>query len=282
MFRNLNCGAIGVSANLEQSLDYALLGQFGGIDLPMGEVAECGADEVKRLFAEKGLQMGGIGFPANWMGSEDEWQASLEGTRTVCALAAELGATRAATWVPSWNDERPWAENMVFHVQRFQPIAAIMAEYGIRLGLEFLGPKTLRDNHTYEFIHTMDGMLELCHRIGTGNVGLLLDAWHWYTSGGTLDDLRRLNAEDVVYVHINDAPPGIPIDEQIDSVRALPGETGIIDLVGFLQALEAIGYDGPITPEPFSQKVREMPPDEAVTLTGTLLKTVWEKAGIAE
>ena len=43
-------------------------------------------------------------------------------------------------------------------------------------------------------------------------------------SGGTLDEVRALRAEQVVYVHVNDAPPGVPLDDQIDNVRALPGE----------------------------------------------------------
>ena len=99
-------------------------------------------------------------------------------------------------------------------------------------------------------------MLALGREIGP-NVGLLLDCWHWYTSHGTLDDLKRLTAEQVVYVHVNDAPAGIPVDEQQDMVRALPGETGVIDIVGFLQTLRAIGYDGPVTPEPFKKELNE-------------------------
>lgn len=280
MFRNLCCGAIGVGADLKQSIEYAKQGGYEGVDVPLGEVASLGADAVKALFADNGLQMGGIGFPAKWMGSEEEWQESLEGCKQACALAQSVGATRAATWMPSWSDEREWDENLEFHVKRFTPIAQIMADHGVRLGLEFLGPKTLRDGHKYEFIHTVAGMLELCAAVGTGNMGMLLDAWHWYTSGGTLADLASLTNNDIVYVHINDAPAGIPLDKQVDNVRCVHGETGVIDLSGFLQALRAAGYDGPVTPEPFSQKVRDMAPADAVTYTGKLLQDVWAKAGV--
>ena len=71
------------------------------------------------------------------------------------------------------------------------------------------------------------------------------------------------------------------IEEQIDNVRCLPGETGVIDLAGFLRALREIGYDGPVTPEPFSRKLKEMTAVEAVKLTGKHLCEVWEKAGIS-
>lgn len=284
MFRNLNCGAIGVPADFQQSLEYAKLGEFQGIDVPLSEVEplvqQHGPEHVQALFADNGLCMGGLGFPVRWQGSEEDWNADLTGLERWMELANRLGATRAATWVPSWNDERDWDANWQFHIDRLKPVADIMNEYDVRMGLEFLGPKTLRDGKAYEFISTMDKMLDLCAQLGP-NVGLLLDAWHWHTSGGTLADIRHLKNENVVYVHINDAPPGLGMDEYIDSVRALPGETGVIDLTGFLQALQHIGYDGPVTPEPFSQRLREMEDKaEAVKLTGQMLKGVFEKAGV--
>ncbi len=117
--------------------------------------------------------------------------------------------------------------------------------------------------------------------IGTGNVGLLLDVWHWYTSLGAPSDLATLTAEDVVHVHVNDAPRDRNYDEQIDHERALPSETGVIDLVGFLKALDGMGYDGPVTPEPFSARVREMDAAAAIDETHVGLGEAWQKAGLA-
>ncbi len=284
MFRNLNCGAIGVPADFAKAIEYARLGGFQGIDVPMGEAGplaeQHGADHVKALFADNGLAMGGIGWPVRWMGSEDDWRADLEKLPGFCTLAQQLGGTRAATWVPSWNDTRDWDENWQFHVDRLKPMAEITADYGVRMGLEFLGPRTLFVGKQYEFIHSAWKMLELCAQIGP-NVGLLLDAWHWHTSGGTLDDVRKMTNANVVYVHINDAPPGLSMDEYVDNVRALPGETGVIDLTGFLQALQEIGYDGPVTPEPFSAKLNAMEDKaEAVKLAGGMLKDVFDRAGV--
>ncbi len=81
-------------------------------------------------------------------------------------------------------------------------------------------------------------------------------------------------------VHINDAVEGRDPDEQIDKERRLPGESGVIDLKGFLQELKAIGYTGPVTPEPFSEKLREMEPRDAIRATAEALMKVWTEAGI--
>ena len=156
----------------------------------------------------------------------------------------------------------------------------MLAEYGGRLGLEFVGPQTLRRGHPYEFIHDMAGMLDLCADIGTGNMGLLLDSFHWYTSQGTAEDIARLSDSLVVDVHINDGVAGRGPDEQLDGERRLPGETGVIDLETFLHGLKEIGYTGPVTPEPFSPQLRERPPEEAIQTTADALLRVWAKAGV--
>jgi sugar phosphate isomerase/epimerase len=84
----------------------------------------------------------------------------------------------------------------------------------------------------------------------------------------------------VVDVHVNDAPEGVPVDEQMDNVRDLPGATGVIDIGAFLGALEEMGYEGPVMIEPFSQRLRQMEREEAVAATAAALGKVWEQAGL--
>lgn len=285
MFRSLSPGAIGIRASLTEGLELAKAANFQGLDINIGAVAglvqEKSADYVKKLFDDAGLKMGAWGLPVDWRGDETEFNQGLERLHHLAKVGQSVGCTRLSTWIPSFSEDRPFKENFDFHVQRFRPIGQVLSGYNCQLGLEFLGPKTIRAGHKYEFIYTMEGMLELCDKIGTGNIGLLLDAWHWYTSHGTLDDLKKLKADQVTHVHINDAPTGISIDEQIDNVRRLPGETGVIDLVGFLKCLDDIGYEGPVTPEPFSDKVKGIPALEAAQITGELLLKVWKAAGLS-
>ncbi len=144
-----------------------------------------------------------------------------------------------------------------------------------------LALKTLRAGHQHEFISTIAEALALGERMATGNVGLLLDCFHWYTSHGTLDDVAHLTADQIVYVHVNDAVAGRTADEQIDNQRMLPGETGVIDITGFLQALDRIGFAGPVAVEPFNARVNALPPPERVQAAGASLGHVWSKAGLS-
>lgn len=284
MYASLSLGAIGVTATLAEGIEVARSAGFKGLELDIREVArlvdEKGIREARKAFQQAGLQPGGWGLPVDWRGDDARYREGLAQLARLAEAGSQTSSTRTATWVLPFSDERPFAQNLRWHVHRFEPVARVLAEHGCRLGLEFIGPRTSRAGHTYEFVHTLDGMLDLCDAIGTGNTGLLLDSWHWYTSHGTVDDLRALSNGQVVCVHINDAPKGIPVDEQVDNVRCLPGETGVIDLVGFLTSLQAIGYDGPVMPEPFSEKLRGMAALEAARSTRDALLKVWTAAGL--
>jgi sugar phosphate isomerase/epimerase len=71
---------------------------------------------------------------------------------------------------------------------------------------------------------------------------------------------------------MSDAPAGIPVDQQVDSVRALPASTGVIDAKGFLNAINQVGYDGPVAAEPMSKELRSLPPEEALAQVAAAMK----------
>jgi sugar phosphate isomerase/epimerase len=285
MYKTLSPSAIEVKVeDLSEALAAARMGGFEGLEVSPGRIADLveqeGSDRVRRRFADAGIIPAAFGLPVEWRQDEPTWQRGLDALPRLARSAAAIGIRRCFTWIMPCSNERDFDANCEFHIARFKPIAEILAEHDIALGLEFIGPKTLRDSQKYPFIYRMGEMLELGEKIGP-NVGLLLDCWHWYTSGGTIDELLKLRPEQVVYVHVNDAPRGIAIDQQIDNVRDLPGATGVIDIRGFLQALKSIGYDGPVTPEPFKKELAALPSDEArLKRVGAAMDEIFKKAGL--
>lgn len=280
MYKTLNPGAIDVSVPFEEGAQLAARHGFAGLAIDPTFLLEAGPEAVKRILSSYNLRPGSFGLPVDFRGSDELYEASLAGLEPLARAAQEVGCTRASTYIFSWSDELDFAANFDFHRERLTRPAQILAAHGISLGLEFLGPKTLRDGHPYAFIYTVGGMLELCEAIGP-NVGLLLDAWHWYTGTNDPADLDLLMKENVVDVHVNDAPVGLPRDEQLDNARSLPGETGVIDIRTFFGALQRIGYDGPVVVEPFNAPLRAMTPEDAVRTTAAALEKVWREAGLA-
>lgn len=284
MFTSLSPGNIGIKATLSEGLALAREAGFEGLDFSIQEVADLvdknGLDFVRHLFAEHGLRGGGWGMPVNFRKDEATWREGLAALPRLAKVAQSLGWKRTATWILPFSDELDYDENMAYHAARLRPIAEILEAHGILFGLEYVGPATLRAGHKHAFIHDLAGWRELRDAIGTGNIGLLLDAFHWYVSGGTKADLDSLENSDISVVHMNDAIAGVPRDEQLDLVRCLPGESGVIDLTTFLQALDKMGYDGPLTVEPFSQRIKEMTPSNAARDTAQALNGVLAQAGL--
>jgi sugar phosphate isomerase/epimerase len=275
MYRVFAGGPIGVSANYEESVELAAHHGFDGVVLNAGYAQQNGPETVVQMLEERNLKSGGWGLPVTLLGSDEDFEKQLEALPGVAEVCARTGDLRTSTWVSPASDEKPFDELFELLHGRVERVATVLKEYDVRLGLEFIGPKTSRDGKKHEFIHTMDGMLELCRAVGTGNVGLLLDAWHLYTSHGSNDDVLSLADDDVVNVHINDAPAGIEIDEQKDNVRCMPGETGVIGIPHFLANLKEIGYTGPVMVEPFSQRVRDMADEDAIRELKDCFNKVW-------
>jgi len=284
VFTSLNTGAIGLSIPLEEALDLARANGFAALDLSITDLRECAkrtsAQDIKDAFNMAVVRPGAWGLPVNFRGDDGAYRAGMAELPRAAALAQEVGSPWCSTWLLPFSDELDATTNMARHVARLRPVAQILAEHGCSLGLEFVGPTTMRAGHAHEFIHTMDGALELAARIGTGNVGLLLDCFHWYTAHGTVEDLARLRADQVVYVHLNDACAGRSVDEQIDGERLLPGASGVIDVVSFLQALRRMDYAGPVAVEPFDDTLRALPQASRVAAVAESLRTVWARAGL--
>ncbi|MBA2519569.1 MAG: TIM barrel protein [Chloroflexia bacterium] len=287
MYTALGPGAIGIrDLSLLESILLARDVGFSGLVFDIREAArladERGIDQVRDLFTSAGIR------PASWsvpggVPSGPVAPDDLDRLPRYLAIARGLDCTRATTFLPPGSNERPYDENFAWTVDRLRPFAAALADAGCWLGLEFCGPKTFRAAFRHEFLYTIAGVRELGRAIGTGNIGILLDAFHHYTAGGTIDELDQLSVEEIVVVHVNDAIAGVPRDEQLDRVRLLPLASGVLEIVPFMQKLHAIGYDGPVMPEPFSQELEDLAatdPAAAAATTARSMTALWQASGL--
>jgi sugar phosphate isomerase/epimerase len=277
-YKNLSGGHIGLRANQRQALDYAIKFGFEGIAPNPGEFENKSASEIRdwvALMKEKSIRYGAAGLSVDFRRDEDRFRSDLAKLPRQADILRQMGVTRVATWITPGDGELTYLQNFERHKRRFREVANVLNDNGIRLGLEFVGPRTSRARNRFPFLCTQFGAMELVEAIGTPNVGLLMDSWHWYTSHGTVDELLQLSNKNIVHVHVNDAPPDVAIDEQRDNRRRLPTTTGVIDLKGFVNALVKIGYDGPVECEPFDQELRKMPDEAKLAKTIESLNHLW-------
>ena len=278
MYSSLNPGAIGIDCSFEEGLSLTARHGFAGYHFSIKEVAAIGVERAADLAKAEGVRLAGWGFPVEFRKDEATFEEDLASLDALAQVGTDLGVKRTSTWIMPCSDTLTYRQNFDVHASRLRAAAEILAEHGVHLGLEYVGPKTLWSSGRYPFIHTMEEMLELCDAVGP-NAGLLLDCFHWYTAHETAEDLRRLTPEQIVDVHVNDVPDK-PADEQLDNVRDLPGATGVIDVTTFLSTIKDVGYDGPVMVEPFSERVRQLSADEACAETVTSLNRVMQQAGV--
>ena len=268
-------GSIGVKADQRETIRLAHQYGFESVAPAAEFLARLSEAEMEELLADlraKKLVWAAAGLSVNFRGEEDRFAAGVEQLPELAKGLQRAGVTRVGTWLTPSHASLTYLANLRQHARRLGEVAGILADHGLRLGLEYVGPKTSWTRARHPFVHTMAEARELIAEIGHDNVGLVLDSWHWYTAGDTEADLLSLTNADVVACDLNDAPAGIPIDEQMDGSRELPCATGVIDLKTFLGALVAIGYDGPIRAEPFNKALRAMPAEEAVAATAAAMR----------
>lgn len=279
---DLTPGMVGVGLPFPKLIEAASAAGFESVAPDAGYLASLddgGRMALKETMEGLGLTFGAGGLPVDFRKDEQTFRNGMESLPAFADTLQRAGVTRVGTWLMPRHDELTYRANFAQHVDRLGEVASVLGDRGIRFGLEYVGPKTLWSSGRYPFIHTMAEARELIDAIGRDNVGLVLDSWHWYTAGESAEDILALTNDDVVACDLNDAPAGIPIDEQIDNERELPMSTGVIDLKAFLSALVSIGYDGPVRAEPFNAALNALPDEEAVTVVADAMKAAFALVG---
>lgn len=275
----LTPGSIGVSANQREAIALAAKHGFEAVEPYGGQLASLDGGalaEVVESLQARGLAWGAAGLPVEFRRGTDSFEEGLRQLPKVAAGLHRAGVTRVGTWLSPASGGLTYLQNFRQHAVRLKAVAGVLKDHGLRLGLEYVGTISSRTRARYTFIHTLAETGELIAEIGKGNVGVVLDSWHWWQAGDTVEDLLRLKDEEVVSVDLNDAPAGLPKEQQADGRRELPAATGVIDLGAFLRALEQIGYSGPVRAEPFNRVLNDLDNEAACAATIAALRRALE------
>ena len=258
---DLTPGAVGISGDLPETLRLAQAHGFESVQpdaLFLARQDDEGMARLLDLLQRSRLRWGSAGLPVEFRQTEEVFRKDLEALPRAAAALRKAGASRIGTWISPGHGELEYAANLEIHARRLRDVARVARDHGLRLGLEYVGTPSLRARVRHPFVHRLSQARELIRAIDVPGTGLVLDSWHWWTAGDSVDDLRQLGNQDVVAVDLNDAPAGIPLAEQRDNRRELPMATGVIPVRDFLKVLLDIGYDGPVRAEPFNAPLNQL------------------------
>ena len=145
------------------------------------------------------------------------------------------------------------------------PLAERARRRGVRLTLEFLPESAIPDLATAQRIVTA---------VGSSNLGMMLDTWHFARTGGTLEQLAAVPQGLIGGLQISDRrepPPGTAYTPM--GGRLLPGE-GEIPLVALLKELLAREPALTVGVEVFSDDLKALPAREIAARVASSTRTV--------
>lgn len=213
------------------------------------------AADLRKLFDERGLEPLSINSiehitfrsPADYAGIKAQCDE-------LSSLAAVLRCPYIVVVPGRLPAQAPSLEEIIDEsVRVLTDLSAISEHYGVALAFEFLGQKDCS-------VQTLELADEIVKRVGRPEVGLVIDSFHFYAGGSTIDMIESLAPESLFIFHINDAED-LPRDQLQDSHRLLPG-LGILPLVAMLESFKRIGYDRVASVEIFRPEYWERDPFE--------------------
>lgn len=199
--------------------------------------------ELNALFANHHIQplaINSIEFIA-FRGSEyGQIQARLH---ELGKIAQAIGCPTIVV-VPSPSPERnfPWSDTLAEYVKVLRDLSDIARLYDVRLSFEFLG-------FGWCSVRTPRAAFAIIQQVARDNVGLTIDAAHFYGGGGLMSELDQLDPKKIFAFHLDDLED-TPKEAISDSTRLLPG-LGVVPLDDICARLKRIGYAGACTIELF-------------------------------
>ena len=225
--------------------------------------------DLKALFAESGIKPLSINSIEHITFRDMEAYA---GIKAECEELCRIAAAIDCPYVVVVPGERPQmvssSEIIEETVRVLRELASIAERNGVALAFEFLGEKDCS-------VQKLDLADEVVEKVNRANIGLVIDSFHFYTGGSTIDMIDALDAKRLFIFHIDDAED-LPCEKLTDAQRLLPG-LGILPLKEIIAAFRRIGYDSNASVEIFRPEYWERDPFELAREAKAAVETVLEK-----
>ncbi|GGL69027.1 bifunctional sugar phosphate isomerase/epimerase/4-hydroxyphenylpyruvate dioxygenase family protein [Wenxinia marina] len=239
---------VSISGTLTEKLAAIAAAGFDGVEIFEQDFIahDGGPREVGRMVRDHGLTIELFQPFRDFEGLPDpDRSRALNRARHKFDLMAELGCARILVC----SSVHPRALGGIDRMAAdFHALGEVARPYGIEVGFEALAWGRYVNDHRDAW--------EVVRRADHPNVGVVLDSFHTLARRLDPDTIRRIPGDRITFVQLADAP-AIEMDLLYWSrhFRNMPGE-GDLDVAGFMRAVAATGYDGPVSLEIFNDQFR--------------------------
>jgi len=210
--------------------------------------------DLQRLFDESGVRPLSINSIEHITFRDS---AAYEDIKDQCLELSEIAAAIKCPYIVVVPGKLPpqqvTAGEIVEHSATvLDELCGIADRFGVSIAFEFLG----EDDCSVRTLALADAIVR---EAGAANLGLVIDSFHYYTGGSTIEMIDSLDSRLFIF-HIDDAED-VPRNRLTDAQRLLPG-LGILPLKEILAAFKRIGYDANASVEIFRPEYWERDPFE--------------------
>ena len=232
---------------LAEAVDgYARAG-VAGIGVWVQYVDALGIAAAARLIRDAGLFVPCLCTTA-WVNLADPaaYRSAIDENRRRLDMAAEIGA-KTLVVVPGGlaTGERDLASAGRRVTDALAELLPHARTAGVTLGLEPLHPMYAADRSC---LSTFAQCLSLCEALGQGT-GIVADVYHCWWDPDFAAGLERAGPDRILTFHLCD---WLVPTRDLYQDRGMVGD-GVIDIAGYREVLDRIGYDGPFEIEVFSK-----------------------------
>jgi 2-keto-myo-inositol isomerase len=213
------------------------------------------ATDLKTLFAENRIKPLSINSIEHITFRDADAYAKIKSEcEELCTIAAAIECPYVVVVPGKLPQELTSSSDVIEEtVGVLRELASIAERHGVALAFEFLGQKDCS-------VQKLDLADEIVQNVNRRNIGLVIDSFHFYAGGSTIDMIDRLDPKRLFIFHIDDAE-NLPREQLTDAHRLLPG-LGILPLKEIIAAFRRIGYDANASVEIFRPEYWERDPFE--------------------
>lgn len=211
-----------------------------------------GLPALRRLIDDAGFRYVEVELLTDWWDESlaHQWRPKLD-------LLLESAETLGARFIKVGTALGEPLDDLDFLVEPLRGLTAEAALRGTRIALEPM---------PFSMVGTVPAAADLIRKVDMPGCGLVVDYWHVFRAGTTLDALSNsLEGHQIFGVELNDADTEIrgTLFEDTRDNRRLCGQ-GDQDVAGFIRTMKATGFDGPWGVEILSDEHRALPVQDAL------------------
>ena len=197
--------------------------------------------DIRKALQDNSLEVPTTIFLKGWWDTVGEvYTSAIDEVKRRMEQAAQVGAPYSIAGPPLGPVD------VAVGARNYARLLEIGRQFNVKPILEYLG--------FAQQVNTIEVALEVMTMSGDPDATTVLDPFHCFRGGGSIESIKKLKEGQIAISHFNDSPEHPPRELQQDPDRIMPGD-GIIDLKRYCDLLREIGYRRWLSLELFNRRL---------------------------